>query len=273
MKQKQKCGGCNRDYFTSMVKVYVFKKHTCPDDRTDMVKSEGGTVFTCPKCNRVFSKTVPAEWNSMGVRVEGSTQSFEAKEKYLLKEPNVEIQNVMVPDQPTCQQCRNYQTRAAQAERNREKKIAKGISDDMKAIPDTVTDADIYRYEVFRKTQEDFQERQKAEAYKKQQEERAAAEIARKKALEAQMKASMLPTKEEMQPLIEPEMLKIEQEAEAKDIRIEEMKKRAEEEKKLKADLKKQNAKIAKLKKKLEEEKEKEAKVKGAVQVLNGEHK
>lgn len=254
MKQKQRCSQCGQDYWVTMLKVYVFKIHTCPDDRTELIKSDNGNVFSCPKCKKVFHKDVPSEWNSMGVKIEGSTQSFEEKEKRLSEKPDTEITNIMLPEDSMCQRCQNWQTRSEQATTKRERKLAMGMPDDIKAIPDTVTDADLYRYEVYRKTNEDFQAARKAEAYEQQKAERAMLEEYRKAELAKQVKPQdVFPTKEEMKPLIEPEMLKIEQEARAKDIRVAEYQKQQEEAKQLKADLRKQDAKIKRLKKKLEE--------------------
>jgi hypothetical protein len=271
MKQKQKCTGCGRDYFTSMLKVYVFKRHTCPDDKTELVKAIDQEAFGCPKCARVFRKSVPAEWNSMGTRIEGSTRSFEEKAKRLAEQPNLSAENIMIPDKAMCQNCTNYQMRAAQATRNRERKIEMGVPDDIKAIPDSVSDADIYRYEVFRKTQTDYQETQKAIAYEKQKQERAVMEVERQKKLAEQMQRPILPTREEMKPLLDPETVKIGEEIKVKDTHIAELQKQKEAAEKLKKDMRKTDAKIAKLKKKLEEAKEEDAKAKGAAKVLNGE--
>jgi len=249
MKQKQKCSQCGQDYFVTMLKIYVFKKHTCPDDKTELLKSLDGNVFGCPKCKKVFRKTVPAEWNSMGTKIEGSTRSFEAKAKRLIEEPNTEVDNVMVPEESMCQRCRNYQSRAEQATKNRERKLAMGLPDNIQAVPASVSDADIYRYEIFRKIQTDFQETKKAEAYEQQKRDRAAAEAERQKQLAEQFKnpETMIPTKEEMIPLVDPETAKL----------IE--------------DVKEKDAHIAELKKKLEDAKKKDAEAKGAAQVLNGE--
>lgn len=262
-----------------MLKVYVFKKHTCPDDKTELIKFEDGNSFGCPKCEKVFHKNVPAEWNSMGTKIEGSTRSFEEKAKRLAEDSNMEVDNVMVPEKSSCQSCSNYASRAAQATKNREKKLAMGVPDDIRMIPDSVSDADIYKYEIFRKTQTDYQETQKAIAYEKQKQERALAEAERQKAIAAlQIKKAedVLPKKEEIQPLLDPETLKIQAEMNAKDARIAELQKQKEAEKKLKEDLKKQDAKIAKLKKKLEESEKKDenkAKTRGAIKVLNGDYK
>ena len=96
------------------------------------------------------------------------------------------------------------------------------------------------------------QEARKAEAYEKQKKDRETAEKERAKLAE-QMKAAQLPTKEEIKPLIEPEMLKIEQDAKAKDIRIEDFKKKQEEAKKIKETIAQTDKAIAKLKQELAE--------------------
>lgn len=217
-----------------MLKIFVFKKHTCPDDKIELVKSEDGNVFGCPKCKKIFSKSVPTIWNSMGTKIEGSTRSLEAKNKRLADEPNTEVDNVMVPEESMCQRCRNYQHMYAQSTRNREKKIEMGVPDDMRVIPDSVSNADIYKYEIYRKTKEDFQETQKALAYEKQKIERAAMEAERRKQLAEQFKKpeDTLPTKEDMIPLIDPETAKLMEDVRKKDEHIAELKKKLEESKK-----------------------------------------
>jgi ribosomal protein L37AE/L43A len=233
MKQKQKCSSCGQDYFVTMLKIYVFKKHTCPDDKTELMKSIDGNVFSCPKCKKIFRKTVPVEWNSMGTKIEGSTRSFEEKEKRLIKEQNTEVENVMIPEESMCQKCRNWQTRSEQATKNRERKIAMGVPDDIKVVPDSISNADIYRYEIFRKTQTDYQETRKAEAYEQQKKERAIMEAERLATQQLRKPEDMLPTKEEIIPLIDAETAKIMEEIKKKDAHIAELKKKMEESKKV----------------------------------------
>jgi hypothetical protein len=232
MKQKQKCSQCGQDYFTTMLKVYVFKKHTCPVDKTILTKSQDGNVFECPSCKKTFSKENPVEWNNMGIKIEGSTQSFEDKNSRLAEEPNIEVANVMVPEDTICQRCQNWQTRSMQATQKRERKLAMGMPEDIKAIPDTVTDADIFRYEVFRKTNEEFQAARKAEAYEQQKAERAMLEEQRQAQLAEDSKKSLFPTKEEMKPLIDPETAKLIEDVKKKDAHIAELKMKLEEAKK-----------------------------------------
>jgi hypothetical protein len=232
MKQKQKCMSCGQDYWVSMLKVYVFKKHTCSDDRTVLMKPSDG-VFACPKCNKIFHRTIPAEWNNMGTKIEGSTRSFEEKERRLKMESNTEVENVMVPQESMCQKCRNYQTRATQATQKRERKLEMGVPDNMRVIPDTITNADIYRHEILEKTKADFQETRKAELYEQQKKVRAVMEAERRASL-AQIKTpqTLMPTKEEMIPLIDPETAKLIEDIKKKDAHIAELKKKMKETKK-----------------------------------------
>ena len=253
MRQSRKCNECGQNYDAKMLDIYVLKQHTCPNDKTPLIisKVEGKEIYGCSKCKNVFRKDVPSEFNAMGTKILGSTRDFIERNKRLAKDITLEFDKVPVPEEVTCQKCRNYQMKADQAAVKREKKLAIGLPDDMQIIPDAVLDTDILKYEIFRKTQEEYQEARKAEAYTKQKEEREAAEKERQAKLAEQMKAAHLPTKEEMKPLIEPEMLKIEQEAKATDIRIEEYKKKQEEAKKIKETIVQTDEEIAKLKEQL----------------------
>jgi hypothetical protein len=253
MRQKQKCIECGQDYSTKMLTIYVLKQHTCPNDKTPLIISEveGKKVYACIKCRKMFSKDVPSEYNAMGIKIQGSTRDFLVRDKRLAEDSTLESDKVPVPEETMCQKCRNYKTKAEQATKKRENKLAIGLPDDLQMIPNTVSNADIYKYEIFRKTQEEFQETRKAEAYAKQKADREAAEKERQARITEQAKIAQLPTKEEMQTLIEPEMIAIEKEAQATDIRIAEFKSKQEEAKKLKENIEKTDEEIAKLKEQL----------------------
>jgi hypothetical protein len=257
MRQKQKCTECGQDYDVNMLIIYVLKQHVCPDDKTPLLISEveGKKIYGCPKCGKIFHKDISSEYNAIGTKIQGSTRDFIVRDKRLAQDHTLESDKVPVPEQTMCQKCRNYQTKADQATAKREKKLAMGLPDDLQMIPETVSSADIYKYEIFRKTQEEYQEARKTEAYEKQKADREAAEKERQAKIAEQAKAAQFPTKEEMQPLIEPEMIAIEKEAQAKDIRIEEFKKKQEEARKLKENIAKTDEEIAKLKKQLEKAK------------------
>lgn len=212
-----------------MIRVLVFKKHTCPEDKTDLIISSSGEIFTCPKCNKVYHKSIPAEYNSLGTRIEGSTRDFIKANKMKESNPAIEFDKVFVPEEVLCQKCRNMQTRYMQATQRREKKIAMGISDSVHAIPKEITNADIYRREIFEKTKADFQETRKQEYIKNQNEERAKAEAENKTRLAKQLHESILPKPEEMKSLIDPETAKLIEEVRQKDARIAELKKKIEE--------------------------------------------
>lgn len=256
MQQKQRCSQCGHDYWAKMIMIFVFKQHICPIDKVPLVIS--GTpdkkIYTCPKCKKIVTKDNPVEFNNLGIRIQGSTRKFLERDQILAKDKTLEFEKVPVPEETSCMRCRNYATRNAQATMKREKKLEMGIADDIREIPAEVSDADLYKYEINKKLQTDYQEARKAEAYEKQKQERAAAEAERRKQLEQKMKnpETLMPNPEEIQPLVDPETMKIEQDAQAKDIRIEAYKKNIEVEKQLKADLKKKNKEIEKLKKKLE---------------------
>jgi DNA-directed RNA polymerase subunit RPC12/RpoP len=259
MRQQRKCNECGQNYFAKMINIFVLKQHTCPEDKTPLIIStfEGNTVYACSTCKKAFRKNVSTEYNAIGTKILGSTRNFLERDDRLAKDVTLEFDTVPVPEETLCQRCRNYQTRAAQATGKREKKLAIGLPDDLQMVPDTVSNADLYKYEIFRRTQEEYQTARKAEAYEKQKAEREAAEKARKAQLEAAAKAAQLPSKEEMKSLVDPEMLKIEQDAKAKDIRIEEYKKNQEQAKKIKETIAQTDAEIAKLKKELEESQKK----------------
>ena len=133
--------------------------------------------------------------------------------------------------------------------------------DDMQEIPKEVTDNDIIKYEINMKLQTDANEKRKAEAYEKQKIQREIDEAERKARLKAQLSnpEDLLVSKDQMVPLLDPESLRVEQEAKAKDIRIEDYKKNLELKKKLKEDIAKTDEEIAKLKKQLEEAKKNES--------------
>jgi DNA-directed RNA polymerase subunit M/transcription elongation factor TFIIS len=261
MKQKQKCGECGKDYWTSMVKVFVFKQHTCSNDKNVLIISETseGRIYICPQCRKIFHKNNAIEYNNMGTKIEGSTRDFLEKDKRLSEDLTLEAEKILVPQEGMCQGCRNRQNRVEQATKKRERKLAMGLPDDMRVIPDTVTNPDLFKFEIFRKTQEEYQEARKAEAYERQKAERAAAEAERQKKL-AEIEKSpeeILPSKEQLQPLIDLETAKLIEEVKKKDEHIAELKRKLDEAKKLEEEKKKKETEIGKLKEKLEGEEKK----------------
>jgi DNA-directed RNA polymerase subunit M/transcription elongation factor TFIIS len=246
-----------------MLTIFVFKQRLCPDDKTALIVSgtPDNRAYTCPKCKKIITKANPTEYNRLGVRIQGSTRKFLERDAILTKDKTLDFEKVLVPENPTCQKCRNDETRSAQATANREKKIKLGLMDDMQEIPKEVTDNDIIKYEINMKLQTDANEKRKAEAYEKQKIQREIDEAERKARLKAQLSnpEDLLVSKDQMVPLLDPESLRVEQEAKAKDIRIEDYKKNLELKKKLKEDIAKTDEEIAKLKKQLEEAKKNES--------------
>ena len=254
MKQKLKCSKCGKDYWVTMVTIFVFKQRVCPIDKTPMKMSSNKRILTCPECNKIVSKDNPVEYNALGIRIEGSTRDFKIRDQRIAGDNTLDYDKVLVPEEPICQKCRNYERISAQATAKRERKEKLGIMDDMQEIPNEVSDADILKFEINRKIQTDLQERRKAEAYEKQKIQREIEGAERKAKLkQLQNPDSLLVSKEEIKPLIDPETMKAEQEALAKDVRIEEYKKKLEEAKKLKEGIAKTDEEITKLKKQLEE--------------------
>lgn len=252
MKQQQKCSECGKEYWVTMIRVFVFKQHTCLEDKTALMPSSSGEIFTCPVCKKEYNKSNPVEYNNMGTRILGSTRDLEARDKRLYEDRTLVADKVMVPEETSCQKCRNLQNRYSQANKKRERKLAMGVPDDIRALPATITDADVYKHDIFQKTQQDYQEARKAEAYAQQKAERARLDAERRAKLAEQMKRpeTLLPTKEEMKPLIDPETAKLIEEVKKKDAHIAELKRKLEEAKKIE---------------------DNKAKAKGAAKVLNGE--
>jgi hypothetical protein len=234
MKQKQKCAQCGQDYWVSIIDIFVFKEHTCPVEKATLIISitPEGTLFTCPSCKAVYHKNIAVEYNALGTRIQGSTRDFLERDKKIVEVNTLEFEKVAVPEKTMCQKCLNYQNRASQAEAKRERKLKMGIPDDLKAIPKDVSEADIFKFEIYRKTKEEFQEARKAEAYERQKVERAAAEAERQARLKRNPIGNITLTKEEMKPLIDPETAQLIEDVKKKDAHIAELKQKLEAAKK-----------------------------------------
>ena len=207
MKTQQKCGECGKPFWVSMIKVYVFKRRFCPIDKTTLNISPDGEIYTCPKCKKVILKKDTANFMSLGISIAGSTRSFFEAEKQR-QTGEIEVESVMVPEKQLCQKCRNYQERYSQAAKKRERKIASGISDDIQAIPDTIKDTDIYRYEIMRKTQEDYRAKLTAEMREKQANAQKELELERKAKLVKTVSDKLIEPSQ-IKPLIDPETQKL----------------------------------------------------------------
>jgi hypothetical protein len=207
MKSQQKCGECGKPFWVNMIKVFVFKRRFCPIDKTTLNISLDGETYTCPKCNKVILKKDTTSFMSLGISIAGSTRSFFEAEKQR-KTGEIEVEPVMVPEKQLCQKCRNYQERYSQAAQKRERKIQSGVSDDIQVIPDTIKDTDIYRYEIMKKTQEDYRTKQTTEMRAKQEKAQKELEMERKAKL-VKIVSEKLIDPSQMKPLIDPETQKL----------------------------------------------------------------
>lgn len=160
-----------------MINVFVFKKRYCPDCKEPLKVSSNCNTFNCLKCQKEFHKEISAEYGRLGVSIEGSTRDF------LMAQKNVqtgftEAEKVLISAEQMCQKCRNMQSRYEQAARIRELKIARGEAE-IRAFPKDVTDAQVYRYEIYKKTQEDLKVKMQVEEQDKQKKAQEAAAKAR----------------------------------------------------------------------------------------------
>jgi ribosomal protein L37AE/L43A len=173
MKQEQRCSQCGNHFFTNMIKVFVLKKRYCPDCKEALKISPDGKIYKCLKCQKEFHKEIGEEYGRLGISIDGSTRSFEAAQKSVAT-GFIEAERVYVPEEQMCQKCRNMEHRYADAARTREQKIARGEGQ-VRAYPKDVTDAQVYRYEVYKKTQEDLRAKIQGEEQEKQRKAQEAA--------------------------------------------------------------------------------------------------
>lgn len=224
MKEQHKCQECGKPFWVTMIKVFVFKYRYCPEDKTPLMISPDEQTYTCPKCNKVILKKDTIAFINLGINVFGSTRNFLKAEEEKAK-GNVEVEKVMIAEEQLCQRCRNYQNRFLQANQKRERKLAMGVPDDIRVIPDEIKDRDIYRYEVMKKTQEDYRAKVTAEM-KAQQEQQRKEQEAEQKAKIVKAVSEKLIDRSKMKPLIDPETQKLIDEAKKRDA---EAKRKAEE--------------------------------------------
>jgi hypothetical protein len=156
---------------------------------------------------------------NLGVSIIGSTRDFVKAEKEKAT-GNVEIEKVMIQENLMDQRCRNYQNRFNQASQKREKKLAMGVSDDIHEIPASITDRDIYKYEIMKKTQEDYRETQKQKSIAERE---AQMKLDRENAAKSKLVEDLsnkLQVPPAPIPLIDPETRKLIEKAKRKDARI-----------------------------------------------------
>lgn len=217
MKQQIKCTECGNPFFVTMIKVWVFKERYCSKDKTVLNVSRDNNTFTCSKCQSIFKKDNSIEFASLGVRVMGSTRDF-IKANEQRDTGKVEVELMFIPEQQMDQKCRNLQNRYAQANQNRERKIAQGVPDDIRVIPDTVTDAQLYRYEIYKKTQEDYREAQnKKSIAEREAEMKRKIEEEKKAKLIEKVSQELRKTKQIQPQLIDPETRKLINQAKRRD--------------------------------------------------------
>lgn len=170
MKRIQNCPECKKEFFSRMVKVFVFKKRLCPIDKANLMVTMDGNTFNCPICKREYHKEIYSEYDSLGVAIAGSSRNRSEIDKQLAT-GFIEVEKVAVPEQHMCQKCRNMEHRYLQAGVNREKKVAKGDIP-MRSFPKEITNADVYRHDIMQKLKQDYQQEQTKLSQKIQEEER-----------------------------------------------------------------------------------------------------
>lgn len=186
MKQKSVCGNCHGAFFSPVTKVYVFKRHFCPDDKEEVLNFDGSNTFSCPKCKKIFRKDNLVEYGSMGTGIMGTARHWEEVQKRM-SDGKTDYESIMVPTEQYCQRCKNLTMRRMQLEHTRELKEKAGM-EQIQKIPKEITNADIYCYEIQKKTQEDW----KTEQQKLQQEQQIKTQEEARKKAEATAKAKLV---------------------------------------------------------------------------------
>lgn len=186
MKQKSVCGNCHGAFFSPVTKVYVFKRHFCPDDKEEVLNFDGVNTFSCLKCKKVFHKDNLVEYGSMGTGIMGTARHWEEVLKRMA-DGKTDYEKIMVPTEQYCQKCKNHAMRQMHLERTKGLKEKAG-TEQVREIPKEITSADIYRHEINQKVQTDW----RTEQQRLQQEQQTKVQEEQKKKAEAAAKAKLV---------------------------------------------------------------------------------
>jgi ribosomal protein L37AE/L43A len=186
MKQQVVCPNCHQKFFSDIIKVYVFKRHFCPDDKEETLRFDGKNVFSCEKCKRVFHKDNLVEYGSMGTGIMGTTRTRAEVDKRMT-DGKTDYEVVNVPTEQYCRKCSNWARHRMQLEANEQRKSTTKKTQ-VRAFPKEITNADVYKYEIHQKVQQDFQIEQR----RLQQEQQAKAQDEARKKQEAAAKAAIV---------------------------------------------------------------------------------
>jgi predicted RNA-binding Zn-ribbon protein involved in translation (DUF1610 family) len=169
MKAKQKCGNCGTEFFSSMIKVYVFKKRYCTEDKEPMLISPDLETLTCPKCGKVI-KNRTEDYVKLGVSIEGTSRNFLEAEKRKA-DGKTEVEKLMMPEEQFCQRCRNFAQRFSDLRKVREMREKRGDAP-VRPLPKEISNADIYKREIFQKLRGEYQTKMQEEAKQKEVEQK-----------------------------------------------------------------------------------------------------
>ena len=105
MKKQLKCQ-CGKPFWTSLVKVWVFKQRLCNQCKGPLTHILG--YLRCPKCKLAWSLKDQQAIAKLGVKMMGTTRDFKKAEA--TRRRGIEVDKFLVPKKQACQRCRNMQT-------------------------------------------------------------------------------------------------------------------------------------------------------------------
>ena len=119
MKRKIVCRGCGRDYWASLVKVYVFKRRLCSKCKGGLVRVPRTNYLRCQKCKIAWNLDDKADVARLGVKMMGTSRDFKVAEA--MRKRGIEVVKMVLPEKQTCQRCRNMQNMIANVTRKQRK--------------------------------------------------------------------------------------------------------------------------------------------------------
>lgn len=119
--EKRKCEYCRNEYFTRLIKVYVFKERKCHLCNGKMFAYNDKKFLKCTKCGNIIQLNDNVTLGKMPVRIRGTSKDFRVAQA--MDSEGVEVEKFFMPEKRYCQKCRNLKSAMLNLIKKRKMKV------------------------------------------------------------------------------------------------------------------------------------------------------
>ena len=105
VKKQFKCQHCGKEYFATLVNVYVIKQRICPNSKCKNPLTIYSDKLVCGKCDTIVNREDSIIVNGLGVKIIDATMDYHKRDAYAAK--GMEIKKKVEPEKQLCTRCIN----------------------------------------------------------------------------------------------------------------------------------------------------------------------